>query len=57
MTAGPDRHRAGDSARPGPAALSGLSLVNPSASPTLQKDEARWIAIEMHRALEQTARP
>ena len=33
------------------------SLMNPSASPVLEsEEEARWLAAEMRRALQQTAR-
>jgi len=33
----------------------GLNLVNPSASPMLKADEARWVAYEMRQALGETA--
>ena len=29
----------------------GLTLINPTASPTLTADEARWVAAEMRRAM------
>ena len=32
----------------------GLNLVNPSASPMLKADEARWVAREMRRAMKET---
>ena len=34
----------------------GLNLVNPSASPMLKEEEARWVASEMRQALKETAR-
>jgi hypothetical protein len=33
----------------------GLNLVNPSASPMLKADEARWVAREMRQAMKETA--
>ncbi len=33
----------------------GVTLFHPTASPNLTKDEARWVASEMHRAMRQTA--
>ncbi|MGE3889292.1 MAG: DUF3137 domain-containing protein [Vicinamibacterales bacterium] len=33
----------------------GMNLVNPSASPMLKADEARWVACEMRQALRETA--
>lgn len=34
----------------------GVTLINPTASPNLSKDEARWVAQEMRRAVKQTMR-
>ena len=34
----------------------GLNLLNPSASPMLKADEARWVAYEMRQALKETVR-
>jgi hypothetical protein len=37
--------------------VGGLSPINPSASPLLpSEDEAKWIAAEMRRGLQQTLR-
>jgi hypothetical protein len=33
----------------------GFSLLTPTASPILTKDEADWVATEMRRALKETA--
>ena len=33
-----------------------VSLINPTASPNLSKEEARWVAQEMRRAVKQTMR-